>query len=76
MTETIIATGITATCADGSVHDDVMMKVQDGIVIYETATGEHLCGDCCVETLDNAQFLAPIQYVARAIEQYRKQEAR
>lgn len=75
MTETIIATGITATCADGSVHDDVVMKVRDGIVIYETVTGEHLCGDCCVKTIDNAQLLAPIQYIARAIEQYRKQEA-
>lgn len=75
MTEAILATGITATCADGSVHDDVIMRLVDGTVIYETSTGEHLCGDCCVKLLDNARFVAPPGLIAQAIEQYRKQEA-
>jgi hypothetical protein len=75
MSEIVIATGITAKCADGSVHTDVMMKVVDSVVIYETANGEHLCGDCCVKFIDGATFLAPLPYVTRAIEQYRKQEA-
>jgi len=75
MNETVLAFGITATCADGSVHTDVVMKVIDSVVIYETTDGEHLCGDCCVKELDNATFVMPIQFVAMAIEQYRKQEA-
>jgi len=75
MNEIFVATGITATCADGSVHDDVVMKVIDGVVIYETADGKHLCGDCCVKSIDGATFLAPLSYVTLAIEQYRKQEA-
>jgi hypothetical protein len=75
MSETIIAIGVTATCADGSVHDDVVMKVADGVVIYETPNGEHLCGDCCVKLLDNGQFVAPPGFIAQAIYQYRKQEA-
>jgi len=75
MSEIIIAIGVTATCADGSVRDDVIMKNVNGVVIYETPDGEHLCGDCCVKLLDNARFVAPLPYVAQAIEQYRKQEA-
>jgi hypothetical protein len=34
MSEAILAIGITATCADGSVHDDVIMRLVDGQVIY------------------------------------------
>ena len=75
MTETILAIGITATCADGSTRHDVVMKNVDGVVIYETPNGEHLCGSCCVKLLDNAQFVVPFPYVAQAIDQYRKQEA-
>jgi hypothetical protein len=75
MSEAILAIGITATCADGSVHDDVIMRLVDGQVIYATPDGEHLCGDCCVKLLDNARFLAPPGLIAQAIEQYRKQEA-
>jgi hypothetical protein len=75
MTEATLAIGITATCADGSVHDDVIMKLMDGVVTYVTQDGEHLCGDCCVKLLDNAQFVAPMPLIAQAIEQYRKQEA-
>lgn len=75
MSEAILATGIIATCADGSVHDDVVMRLVDGQVIYQAPDGEHLCGDCCVKLLDNAQFMAPPGLIAQAIEQYRKQEA-
>jgi hypothetical protein len=75
MNTTFIAMGITAKCANGSVHTDVVMKVIDSVVIYETSDGEHLCGDCCVKFIDGATFLAPLPYVTRAIEQYRKQEA-
>lgn len=75
MSEAILAIGITATCLDGSVHDDVIMRLVDGQVIYETPAGEHLCGDCCVKLLDNACFVAPPSLIAQAIEQYRKQEA-
>ena len=75
MTEAILAIGVTATCADGSMHDDVIMKLVDGVVIYATPDGEHLCGECCVKLLDNAQFVAPMPLIAQAIEQYRKQEA-
>jgi len=75
MTETILAIGVTATCADGSVRDDVVLKMIGGVVIYETPDGEHLCGDCCVKLLDNARFVAPPGLIAQAIEQYRKQEA-
>ena len=75
MIETILAIGITATCADGSVRDDVVLKMIDGVVIYETPDGEHLCGDCCVKLLDNARFVVPPGLIAQAIEQYRKQEA-
>lgn len=75
MIETILAIGITTTCADGSVRDDVVLKMVDGVVIYETPDGEHLCGDCCVKLLDNARFVAPPGLIAQAIEQYRKQEA-
>jgi len=74
MIETILAIGITATCADGSVRDDVVLKMIDGVVIYETPDGEHLCGDCCVKLLDNARFVVPPGLIAQAIEQYRKQE--
>ena len=75
MTEATLAIGVTATCTDGSVHDDVIMKLVDGVVIYATPDGEHLCGECCVKLLDNAQFVAPMPLIAQAIEQYRKQEA-
>lgn len=75
MTETILAIGVTATCADGSVRDDVVLKMIDGVVIYEAPDGEHLCGDCCVKLLDNARFVVPPMLIAQAIGQYRKQEA-
>jgi hypothetical protein len=74
MSEAILAIGVTATCADGSVRNDVVLKMIDGVVIYETPDGEHLSGDCCVKLLDNARFVVPPGLIAQAIEQYRKQE--
>lgn len=76
MTESILAIGVTATCVDGSVHDDVIMKLANGVVIYATPDGEHLCGDCRVNLIDNAQFLMPPQMIAQAIYKYQEQEKR
>lgn len=75
MNEVIIAVKIIANCADGSVHNDVTMKAVDNQIVFETPNGEHLCGDCCVKTMDNAEvFVGPALFGA-AMMQYKKQES-
>lgn len=74
MNEVIIASDITANCANGSVHLNVVMKAVDGVIVYETADGTHLCGDCCVKTMDKATVYVGAAIFGAAVMQYRKQE--
>lgn len=75
MSETVIAIGLTATCSDGSVHQDVVMKVVDDVVIFNSQDGEHLCGKCCVKQLDHATIVVPPPSFSAAMFKYRQQEA-
>jgi len=73
MTEQLIGIGLKVTCADHGIHEGVMMKIVDGVVICETLSGEQLKGDCCVVAFDGGTFVVPPFVFAKALAQYRGQ---
>lgn len=74
MTETFLAFDLTVTCADGSNHSSVELKVVDGTVIYVTPDGKELRGAQAVETIESGNFVTAPNVVAQAIEKYRSQD--
>jgi hypothetical protein len=73
MSETVLGIDLKVTCADHGVHEGVVMKIVDDRVIYLTTDGEELKGDCRVINIDHSCFLVPMNFVAMAIDMYRKQ---
>jgi hypothetical protein len=74
MSETVLGIDLKVTCADHGVHEGVIMKVVDDRVIYLTTDGEELKGDCAVQNISGATFLAGMNVIANAIRIYRGQE--
>lgn len=74
MTEAVLAIDVIANCADGSVYDNVVMKLIEDQIIFETHDGHHLCGDCCVKTFDKIAIAVDPLVFASAIAKYRQQE--
>lgn len=72
MTEVILGTQLGVTCKDGTTRADVTFKIMDGIVVYETPTGELLKGDTEVLTIQSGRISADMPELVCAIEAYRK----
>jgi len=74
MNEMLLAINVVASCADGSVHNDVTMKRCGDKIVFATADGEHLCGDCCVKDIEAGTIIVNLMLFAIAMATYRKQE--
>lgn len=73
MTESILAIDLKVTCADNCVHEGVVLKSVNDEVVYETASGVLLKGDCCVHTIESGTFVVPPMIFAMAQAKYRRQ---
>lgn len=72
MTEVILGSKLGVTCKDGTTRADVTFKIIDGVVVYETPTGELLKGNTEVLTIQSGDLLADMMLLSYAIEAYRK----
>lgn len=70
--EILLAINLSVTCADGSKHDDVTMKIINNKTIYLTKDGLNLEGVQKVITIDAGQFVQNPMFIANAIEKYRE----
>lgn len=75
MSEIILAINVVASCADGSIHNDVTMKRCNDQIVFATADGEHLCGNCCVKDIETGTIIVNLMLFAMAMATYRNQEA-
>jgi hypothetical protein len=62
--EGLIATGLTVTCSDGSIHEGVQLWLSDGKRIYKAPDGRKLC----VELITAGTFNVPPMVYATAIQ--------
>lgn len=74
MMDQVFGFNLTATCADGVVRSGVVLKVVDGVTIYEDADGNALTGPTCVTNATGGGLLSIGTDLAIACISYRKAE--
>ena len=70
--EILLAIDLSVTCADGSKHDGVIMKIINNKTIYLTKNELKLEGVQKVITIDAGQFVQNPMFIGNAIEKYRE----
>ena len=70
--EILLAIDLSVTCADGSKHDGVIMKIINNKTIYLTKDGLNLESAQKVITIDAGQFVQNPMFIGNAIEKYRE----
>jgi len=70
--EILLAIDLSVTCADGSKHDGVVMKIINNKTIYVTKDGLELYSNKKVITIDAGNFVQNIMFIGHAIEKYRE----
>lgn len=70
--EILLAIDLSVTCADGSKHDGVTMKIINNKTIYLTKDGLNLESAQKVITIDAGQFVQNPMFIGNAIEKYRE----
>lgn len=71
MTEHVFGINLKVTCADGSTHQDVTLKIVDGVVVYESQDGNILR----VTSTQSAVYACTASQLAAVLLQYRGQES-
>ena len=70
--EILLAVDLGVTCADGSKHDGVIMKIINDKTIYLTKDGLKLDNNQKVITIDTGTFSSDLMLISHAIEKYRE----
>ena len=70
--EILLAVDLGVTCADGSKHDGVIMKIINDKTIYLTKDGLKLDNNQKVITIDTGTFVQDLMLIGYAIERYRE----
>jgi hypothetical protein len=70
--EILLAVDLGVTCADGSKHDGVIMKIINDKTIYLTKDGLKLDNNQKVITIDAGIFSSDLMLISHAIEKYRE----
>lgn len=70
--EILLAIDLSVTCADGSKHDDVTMKMINNKTIYLTKDGLNLENVQKVITIDAGKFTEDHMIIFSAIKTYRE----
>ena len=70
--EILLAVDLGVTCADGSKHDGVMMKIINDKTIYLTKDGLKLDNNQKVITIDTGTFVQDLMLIGYAIGKYRE----
>ena len=70
--EILLAVDLGVTCADGSKHDGVIMKIINDKTIYLTKDGLKLDNNQKVITIDTGIFSSDLMLISHAIEKYRE----
>ena len=70
--EILLAVDLGVTCADGSKHDSVIMKIINDKTIYLTKDGLKLDNNQKVITIDTGIFSSDLMLISHAIEKYRE----
>lgn len=70
--EILLAVDLGVTCADGSKHDGVIMKIINDKTIYLTKDGLKLDSNQKVITIDTGNFVQDLMLIGYAIEKYRE----
>jgi hypothetical protein len=70
--EILLAIDLGVTCADGSNHDGVVMKIINDKTIYLTKNGLELDSNQKVITIDTGTFVQDLMFITHAIEKYRE----
>lgn len=65
---------LNVTCADGSSHQGVTMKIVGGEVIYECTDGQRLTGATKVISTQAGMYACNPMQLAAVLHQYREQE--
>jgi hypothetical protein len=71
MTEHICGISLVVTCADGSTHQDVTLKIVDDVVIYESKGGDILN----VTSTQSAVYACTASQLAAVLLQYQGQQS-
>ena len=71
MTEHVCGINLQVTCADGSTHQGVILKVVDGVVIYESQDGDSLR----VTSTQSAVYACTASQLAAVLLKYQGQES-
>ena len=70
--ELLLAVDLGVTCADGSKHDGVIMKIINDKTIYLNKDGLKLDNNQKVITIDTGIFSSDLMLISHAIEKYRE----
>ena len=70
--EILLAVDLGVTCADGSKHDGVIMKIINDKTIYLNKDGLKLDNNQKVITIDTGIFSSDLMLISHAIEKYRE----
>lgn len=72
MNEILLGIGLSVSCADGSEHHNVIMKIIDGKTIYLTEKGENLVASNCVVKINSGEFVESLMVIGLAIDKYKE----
>lgn len=67
----LLGIGLSVSCADGSEHHNVIMKIIDGKTFYSTEGGENLTAANHVLKINSGEFVESLMVIGSAIDQYR-----
>jgi hypothetical protein len=70
--EILLGIGLSVSCADGSEHHNVIMKIIDGKTIYLTEEGENLTAGNCVVKINSGEFVESLMVIGLAIDKYKE----
>lgn len=72
MNEILLGIGLSVSCADGSEHDNVIMKIINDKTIYLTENNESLIADRQVVKINSGEFVESLMIIALAIDKYKE----
>lgn len=72
MNEILLGIGLSVSCADGSEHYNVIMKIINDKTIYLTEKGENLVAGNCVVKINSGEFVESLMVIGLAIDKYKE----
>ena len=71
--EILLGIGLSVSCADGSTHHNVIMKIIDGKTFYSTEEGKNLTAANHVIKINSGEFVESLMVIGLAIDKYKEQ---